>query len=311
METLLKKEKIVEDLKEILETKKIYQDFDLKEYTSFKIGGKALVFVEIENVLDAKSLFNYVRTKNIKHFILGAGTNIVFSSEGFRGIVIKMSINAITLLEENKEKNEIIVKAGAGLKLNRLCEYVSDLGYGDISKIYGIPGSVGGAIKMNAGAYGSEIKDFISSVIFLDENLNTKELKNEDLDLGYRKSIFTNKDYIILYGTFKFTKVDKTKQREEMIETLDKRIKAQPLDFPSAGSVFKRGDGFITSKLIDDLGLKGLRVGDAVVSSKHAGFIINLKNASSEDVKNLIKQIQKEALEKEDKVLETEIIFVD
>lgn len=309
MGTLLKKEKIVEELKEILETKKIYQDFDLKEYTSFKIGGKALIFVEIENILDAKSIFNYVRTKNIKHFILGAGTNIVFSSEGFRGIVIKNSVNAVTLLEENED--EITVKAGAGLKLNRLCEYVSDLGYGDISKIYGIPGSVGGAIKMNAGAYGSEIKDFISSVVFLDENLNTKELKNEDLDLGYRKSIFTNKDYIILYANFKFTKVDKIKQREEMLETLEKRIKAQPLDFPSAGSVFKRGDGFITSKLIDDLGLKGLRVGDAVVSSKHAGFIINLKNASSEDVKNLIKQIQKEALEKKDKVLEPEIIFVD
>lgn len=309
MKVLLKKEEIVNELKEILTTEKIYMDKSLKEYTSFKIGGNAAVFVEIENVLDAKKIFEYVKSKNIKHFILGAGTNVVFSSNGFSGIVIKINIDTITILD--KTEDEIHIKAGAGLRLKKLCEFIADLSYGDVAKIYGIPGSIGGGIIMNAGAYGLEMKDILESVTYIDENFEVKELKKEDLELSYRNSVFTNKENIILYGVFKFKKVDKEKQLEEMEEILGKREKNQPLDFPSAGSVFKRGKGFITSKLIDDLGLKGLKVGDAVVSQKHAGFIINLKNATSDDVKELVKKIKEEVKTRENKYLETEIIFID
>lgn len=305
-------EKIINDLENILETKKIYKDKSLKEYTSFKVGGSAKILVEVESVNDLINVIKYINENNknkenehLKKYIIGAGTNVVFSSEGFDGIVIKISIEDIELISENE------IKAGAGLKLMKLCKYASSYSLGNISQIYGIPGSIGGAIKMNAGAFGLEIKDIISEVIYLDEDLKINRKSVEDLDFSYRHSLFTNNDYIILYGIFKLNKIDKKMQIKEMEEIMEKRISNQPLDFPSAGSVFKRGENFITSKLIDDLGLKGRCVGDAEVSIKHAGFIINKGNATSLDIINLVKIIKQEALEKAGKKLETEIIFVE
>lgn len=305
-------EKIINDLENILETKKIYKDKSLKEYTSFKVGGSAKILVEVESVNDLINVIKYINENNknkenehLKKYIIGAGTNVVFSSEGFDGIVIKISIEDIELISENE------IKVGAGLKLMKLCKYASSHSLGNISQIYGIPGSVGGAIKMNAGAFGLEIKDIISEVIYLDEDLKINRKSVEDLDFSYRHSLFTNNDYIILYGIFKLNKIDKKMQMKEMEEIMEKRISNQPLDFPSAGSVFKRGENFITSKLIDDLGLKGRCVGDAEVSIKHAGFIINKGNATSLDIINLVKIIKQEALEKAGKKLETEIIFVE
>lgn len=305
-------EKIINDLKQILDTRKIYKDRSLKEYTSFRVGGNAKILVDVDSADDIVKLIKYINNYNqnkeneyLKTYIIGAGTNIVFSSEGFDGIVIRISIKDI----ERISKNEI--KVGAGLKLMQFCNYASSYSLGDISKIYGIPGSVGGAIKMNAGAFGLEIKDIISEVIYLDEDLKIKKKAIEDLEFSYRHSLFTNNNYIILYGIFKLDEVDKKIQIKEMEEIMEKRISNQPLDFPSAGSVFKRGENFITSKLIDDLGLKGRRVGDAEVSIKHAGFIINKGNATSSDIINLVNIIKKDALEKAGKKLETEIIFVE
>lgn len=297
--------KINEDLKKILETKKIYENRSLKEYTSFKVGGKAKVLVEIESVSDLINILKYTKEKGIKKYILGAGTNLVFSSDGYDGIIIKIDIKEIEQLENNK------IKAGAGLKLMRLCEYTKEKELGDMSKIYGIPGSIGGCIKMNAGAFGKEMKDYISEVIYLDDNLNIQKISNKDIDFSYRNSFFKDKDYVILYGIFKLKKENKEKLEKSMKEIMQKRIDNQPLEYPSAGSVFKRGDGFITSVIIDKLGLKGKSIGDAEVSKKHAGFIINKGNAKSEDILKLTQEIKKEVKEKEGKIIETEIIFID
>lgn len=313
-------EEIFNDLKEILNLDNIYINHELKKYTSFKIGGKGKIFIEITDVDNLIKIMKYIKENDIKYFILGSGTNIVFPSSGFNGIVIKINIDSIEVLKEKDyEKHniksynseDIYVKAGAGLKLSEMIKTLAEDGIGDLANIYGIPGSVGGAIKMNAGAFGTEIKDILYSAIFLDDNLDICEYGNEKLNLDYRKSIFKDEKHIILYGIFKLKKVNKEKHIEEMQSIMQRRIDKQPLDYPSAGSTFKRGDGFITSMLLDNLGLKGFKVGGAMVSTKHAGFVINYDNATSDDVKNIVEEIKKIVKEKENKNLETEIIFVD
>ena len=303
------KNKLFENLKEIVNSDNIYENHELKDYTSFKIGGKCKVFIEVNDTELLIKLMKYIEENNIKYFILGSGTNIVFPTSGFNGVVIKINIASMEILKEDDEN--IYVKVGAGLKLSEMIKKLSKDGLGDLSNIYGIPGSVGGAIKMNAGAFGTEIKDVLESAVFLDDKLEICEYKTDKLNLGYRSSIFQDEKHIILYGIFKLKKVDKEEYVKKMKEIMQRRIDKQPLDYPSAGSTFKRGDGFITSMLLDELGLKGFKVGGAMVSTKHAGFVINYNNATSDDVKKLVEKIKKIVKEKENKNLETEIIFVD
>lgn len=303
-----------EEVDEIIEeienstSSKVLVDEPMSLHTSFKIGGVADYFVKVNSVVDLKTIIKIAKKHGLETLVIGNGTNLLVKDGGFRGIVIKIDFNSIS--HKKQEDGTYLVTAYSGDTVNEFCKYVSEQGLGDISKIYGIPGTIGGGIRMNAGAYGLEMKDIVYSTTFLDSEGEVQEINNEEHNFGYRTSIFKFNNGIILSTTFKLEKVDKEQQLKNMAETMQKRITNQPLDYPNAGSIFKRGADFIVSKMIDECGLKGLSSGGAEVSTKHAGFIINKDNATAQDVLNLVEKVKKEVKKQEGKNIELEIIVV-
>ncbi len=297
------KEKIEQEFYNRLKTNE-----KMQKYTSFKIGGPAEYFIEINDEQELVKILQICREEKINYYIIGNGTNILVKDNGIKGLVIKNNIKYIN--EEKIDSDESIFEVGSGVLLGEFCKNVAELGYGYIDKLYGIPGSIGGAIKMNAGAYGLEMKDIVYSTKYLDENLNICEINNEKQNFEYRHSIFSDNQYIILSTKIKLKKINKDEQLENMKNIMNQRITNQPLNYPSAGSTFKRGTDYITSKLLDELGLKGLTEGGAQLSEKHAGFVINKNNAKAEDVIKLIKKITSIVKEKANKDIELEIIII-
>lgn len=275
----------------------------MSKHTSFKVGGLADYFINIRNVNDLKYVLNVSKEFNINTFVIGNGTNVLVKDKGFRGAIIKLLMNNIKF-----EDDKIVAEAGSSLIA--LSRKASELGYTGYEGLSGIPGTVGGAVRMNAGAFGNEIKDVLIQTRYLDENLEEHIITNEEHDFKYRNSIFSNNGYIILESSFKTEKGNIEEIEEKIKENTLKRTTSQPLDKPSAGSTFKRGDGFITAKLIDDAGLKGYKIGGAEISKKHAGFIINNDNAKAEDIIKLIKYTKDVIKEKFDKDIQTEIIII-
>lgn len=275
----------------------------MSNHTSFKIGGAAKLFIEVKNNNALKTLLKFIYKEDIKFKIIGNGSNILVSDAGLNFVVIKLSgeFNDIEL----KNSNEII--ANSAVKLSTLCKFAMENSLSGLEFTYGIPGSVGGAVFMNAGAYGGEIKDVLSYCCFIDEHLNEIKFENNQLEFGYRKSIFSKNNRIITKACFKLQPGIKENINKKMQEILQKRKDKQPLEFPSAGSVFKRPEGNFAGTLIDKSGLKGKTIGGAQISQKHAGFIINKGNATCSDVLNLIKFTQKTVLEKHNIQLECEI----
>ena len=274
----------------------------MKDHTSFKVGGKVDIYFEPENTTELAHFITYLRRKDVPYYIIGNGTNLLVSDEGIRGAVVKIG-NKMSSVEVTDEM--IIAESGALLSaLSKLAleSSLSGLEFGN-----GIPGSVGGAITMNAGAYGCEIKDVFEKAEVLDESLNLKILNNKEMEFAYRKSILAKKEYIVLKSYFKLTRDSKSKIRKLMDELTKKRQSKQPIDLPSAGSIFKRPEGYYAAKLIEDAGLKGLALGDAQVSDKHSGFIVNKGNAAAKDIYNLIKHVQRTVYERYGVTLETEI----
>lgn len=276
----------------------------MKKHTSFKTGGSCEYFLVPENADELVSVVELCKKENIPAFILGNGSNLLVTDDFHKGVYISMlKINGIT------EKNGIIT-AEAGARLSGLCAFVSSLSLTGLEELSGIPGTVGGAVYMNAGAYGGEIKDTLVKVVYLDKNLNICELSGEECGFGYRKSIFSDNGGIILSASFKLQKGEKTKIKEKTAELLKKRSEKQPLEYPSAGSTFKRPEGYFAGKLIEDCGLRGFSIGGASVSEKHCGFIINKENASSADILSLIAHIQKTVYEKFGVLLEPEVRII-
>ena len=276
-------------------------DEPMKKHTSFKIGGNADFFVRAKDEEEVRFILETCKKNDIPLTIVGNGSNLLISDEGIRGIVLKINIDKV-LIENDT------VTVGAGVPLAKLAFQLLNESLSGFEFASGIPGTIGGAIRMNAGAYGSEFKDIVIETKCMNYDGKIVILNNEQQKFEYRKSIFKDEKYIILETKLQLTRVeDNSVIKEKMDEFKKSRMEKQPIEFPSAGSTFKRGTDFITAKLIDECGLKGYSVGGAKVSEKHAGFVINTGNATYKDVLELISIIKYEVLKKFGKEIELEI----
>lgn len=277
----------------------------LSAYTSFRIGGPAELMLFPENAQMLRALLAFCGQVQTVPFILGKGTNLLIADSGMPGVTICTErMQSCSLLSETE------ITCDAGLSLSKLCLFAQQNGLSGLEFAYGIPGSVGGAIYMNAGAYGGEIKDVLSCVASADRQGRQHVHTRDDLELGYRKSVFQRIEEIVLSGIFQLKKDDPNAIRARMDDILQRRKDKQPLNYPSAGSTFKRPEGHFAGALIEQCGLKGLRIGDAQVSEKHAGFIINCGGASAQDVLALIGTVRETVLTQTGVLLEPEICVV-
>ena len=280
----------------------------MSKHTSFKTGGNAEFYILVDNENQIKSLLDYSKQNNIDLYIIGNGSNLLVSDKGIKGIVAKISFEGLSITEN---EDNIIVEAGAGVKVMVLAQILKKKGITGFEELSGFPGTIGGANYMNAGAYGKEMKDVIIETKTLNkETGNIENLRNEEQEFTYRGSIFKNKKYIILQTKLRLKKGNTEEIEKKMNEYLMQRKEKQPLEYPSAGSTFKRGDGFITAKLIDECGLKGYQIGGAQISEKHAGFIINKDNATTKDILDLIEYTKKKVFEKFGVQIEEEIEII-
>ena len=296
---------IIKDI-EKMKIGKIEKNVSLKKYTTYKAGGIASIIVTPKDELKLIELLKYLKQNNIKYKILGNGSNLIFSDKLFSDVLIKLSFI------DNCTINDTIIKAGAGCSLISVAMKASRMGLTGMEFATGIPGTIGGAIYMNAGAYKSDMGYIVSEVRALNDNLEIVTLYNKDLNFKYRSSFFQNhKNYICLEATMVLKKGDKNLIKQLIEDRKQKRIMTQPLNFPSAGSVFRNPDNDYAWRLIDVCGLKGYRIGDAEVSVKHANFIINKGNATGKDIHDLILFV-KETVKKETGVdLKVEQEFVN
>ena len=289
------------ELEDILGKENVKYNEPMKMHTSFKVGGNADRFL----IIDSKEKLTKVLNLDLKNiYIIGNGTNILVRDKGIRGTVIKY-------VAKNYEINDNIIKVEAGMPNALLSKPILENSIEGLEFAFGIPGTIGGAIVMNAGAFGREMKDVVVSTTYID--LDTKKIEtinNLEHEFRYRESIFSKKHAVILETMLKLEKGNREEIKKKIEEYREKRINTQPLDVPSAGSTFKRGEGYITAKLIDESGLKGFTIGGAKVSEKHAGFIVNAKNAKAEDIINLIEYVKQKVYEKFGKHIEEEIKII-
>lgn len=278
----------------------------LKEHTTFRIGGPADFYLIPESAEQVQEAVAFAGEKGLPYYVIGKGSNILFGDKGFRGVVIEIGKGMAAI----ENKGDGIVVAGAGISMSAMAVKLAEWNLTGFEFAGGIPGTLGGGIAMNAGAYGGEIKDCIQSAVVLtrEGKIITKSL--EELELGYRSSSILRDEQIVLQGTFQFAAGEKEKIQNEMRELNARRRDKQPLEFPSAGSTFKRPEGYFAGKLIQDAGLAGYRVGDAMVSDKHCGFVVNCGNATAAEVKQLIEQVQKKIQTEFDVLLEPEVRLV-
>ena len=280
------------------------KDEMMSTHTSFKIGGKADYFVECDNFDCLKAVLKAIKDCGLDYFILGKGSNLLVSDKGIRGVVV--SLGRLDKIEVNGES----VTAYAGVTLAKLCMAALENSLTGLEFAYGIPGSVGGALYMNAGAYGGEMSQVVTCATVLDKNGDIKEIPLKCMELGYRTSVFKTNGDIILSVKFSLKKGDKAEIKDKMDDFMSRRKDKQPLEYGSAGSTFKRPEGYFAGALIEKNGFKGVSVGGAMVSQKHAGFVINYDNATASDVLALMERIKATVLDKDGVLLEPEVIFV-
>jgi len=284
---------------------KILKAEPLKNHTYFKIGGEADLFVEPDNVDELKIIFNLIRKYKVNYYIIGNGTNLLFSDGGFKGLILKIGdkFNYI-------KKQDNTIKVGAGTLLSVLAKYLANEGLKGFEFASGIPGYMGGAVFMNAGAYGGEMKDVVKKVLCIDSNGKMFDFTNEEMGFSYRHSKITDTDLVVLEVEIELEYGDKQEILEKIRNLNEKRISKQPLNLPSAGSTFKRPKDGYASKLIEDAGLKGLIYKGAMVSDKHSGFLVNFDNACCEDVLELMRIVISSVYDKYGIMLEPEIRIV-
>ena len=280
------------------------RDFVLAPLTTMEIGGKCGLFIEPNSEACLCETLKACRAGNVPLFILGKGSNILVNH--YSGAVIKVGANLGGFAFDGER-----VTAGAGASLASLCMAAANEGLSGMECLYGIPGSVGGALYMNAGAYGSEMADVVISARCVDKDGSVIEIPLSEMALGYRKSVFSENRMVILSATLKLKRGNITEIKAKMSEIIGRRREKQPLEFPSCGSTFKRPDGYFAAALIEECGLKGFRIGGAQVSEKHSGFVINRGGATFEDVMAVVEHIKKTVLEQKGVELECEIISVE
>lgn len=304
---LLDIQKLINNSNLNIDKERIYFNEPMKKHTTFKIGGPAECLIKIENTKELAEILGLSNTNKVKVTVIGNGSNLLVLDSGIKGITLVIKLENYQIIENN---SKVQVIAEAGCKLGKLSQIFLQNGISGFEELSGIPGTIGGAIKMNAGAYGKEMKDIVKEVTAIDYNGNEKVFQKEDLKLGYRTSIFKEEKYIITKVKMNLIKGNKEEIKIKMMEFLNSRKEKQPLEYPSAGSTFKRGKDFLTAKLIDEAGLKGYSIGDAMVSTKHSGFIINKGNATAEDVIKLVDYIKKEIFNKFQKNIELEVEII-
>ncbi len=307
-----KRTEVLERLSKVLSLKNIYTDESLSCHTSFKIGGPCDFFVIAEDESELIDTINICNELDVRYLLLGNGTNVLISDKGFSGVVIKLmgKFSEITT-EEKINDGEALITAGAGVPLSRLSMHALKKGFSGLEFAGGIPGSVGGAVYMNAGAYGHSISDVIKCVVAIDADGKIKEYTCEEAKFSYRKSIFAENNEIILFASALVKVYPRIPIRVVMERYRTERAEKQPLELPSAGSFFKRPEGNFAGKLIEEAGLKGYRVGDAGISEKHAGFIVNYGKATSDDVMRVMQYVIDTVYDKFKVKLEPEVKIIN
>lgn len=352
--------RISQKLTKEIPSNQVYCNEPMHKHTSFKVGGNADIFVKVKNLKQLKYTIEVAKDNDLNITIMGNGSNLLVRDNGIRGIVIKIDLENIEIKQDDtksinndvdqtndtrentyknknlKENNNVSVVVGAGVKLAMLSQVLLQEGITGFEFASGIPGTIGGAVRMNAGAYGSEMKDIVVKTWCLDieklegdinqkenqedsdsiintlENLKQNDilvLDNEEQEFKYRNSIFSRKKYVILQTELKLKYGNKEEIQNKMNELRQQRLDKQPV-LPSAGSTFKRGEDFITAKLIDECGLKGYKIGGAKVSEKHAGFVVNDGDATAKDIIDLIEHIKQTVYEKTGKKIELEVEII-
>ena len=282
------------------------KNVSLAEHSTIKVGGYAdyVAYPKTESALCA--LVDYLNEEKIKYSVVGNGSNLIFDDEGYRGVVVITN----QLKKIRKVRNTLY--AECGVSLTALAVYAQKHGLSGLEFAYGIPGTIGGAVYMNAGAYGGEIKDVLQKSAYFDPSISKRcELYNAGHRFGYRESVYETNNNVILSAVFELKQRDPNEIKAEMDGYMAARKEKQPLDYPSAGSTFKRCEGHYTAQMIDRAGLKGFSVGGAQVSEKHAGFVINKGNATSKDIKDLISIIKQRVKEKFDVDIQEEVKYID
>ena len=294
-------------LQEIVKRNNILKNEPMSKHTSLKIGGIADYFIKVKSVDELKKLLEFVTENNIPTTIVGNGTNLLVRDGGIRGIVIKLELNDFKI---KKTAKDVLITVGSGMTLAALSAIAVKEDVAGLEFLSGIPGTIGGAIRMNAGAYGSEIKDVVVKTRYMTYDGKIKTLDLEEHEFEYRNSVFSKMDVIIIDTTIKTKKGTKAEIEAKINEFAASRKASQPLEYPNAGSTFKRKEGVITAKLIDECGLKGFCIGDAEVSTKHAGFIVNKGKATAKDVLTVVEHVKKEIKNKFGLDLDLEILVI-
>ena len=297
----------VNEIQKFIPKENIYINEPMNKHTSFKIGGPAECFIKIKTIEQLRNILEYEKKDNIPLTVIGNGSNLLVSDDGIKGIVFKIEIEKI---DEHIQNDEILITVGSGIKLGAIAQKCLKEEIAGFEFASGIPGTIGGAIRMNAGAHGSEMKDIVKTVTYMTRDGEVHTITNEQAKFEYRKSLFAEKDYIILEVEMQLKKGNAEEIKEKMTEYATYRKEKQPIEYPSAGSTFKRGTDFVTAKLIDECGLKGYQIGGAQISEKHAGFIINKNNATAQDVIKLMEYTKEQVYKKFGKKIEQEIEII-
>ena len=292
-------------LENLIPAERIKYNEPMKDHTTFRIGGPADILVVPGSMSEIVQIMEWTRERSLPYLVIGEGSNLLVRDGGFRGLVIKLGDSY-----NNVEFNGIEVKAQAGIKVSRLAAMAADQGLGGLEFAEGIPGSLGGAVYMNAGAYGGEFSQVVKEAAVLNDAGEILSMGKSDLEFGYRSSSIQRYRHTVLEVKLRLHPQESHLVKERMQELSRQRKERQPLEYPSAGSTFKRPPGRFVGPMIDELGLKGFRVGDAEVSTKHAGFIVNRGQATARDVLTLVSLVQQRVKEKFGIDLKTEFLIV-
>lgn len=298
-------ETVVKALEQFLPAENIYYKEPMKKHTTFRIGGEADLFLRMENTDQLKEVQKYLQKLGIPYYVLGNGSNLLVSDAGYSGVIIEIADKMNTIRVEG---NSIIAQAGA--LMSKIAHVAYEHGLTGFEFAAGIPGTIGGGVVMNAGAYGGELKNVVTAVEVLDQNGEILCLDNQTMEFGYRTSILKKHPFIVTGVRVELQEGCKEDIKATMDDLAARRREKQPLEYPSAGSTFKRPEGYFAGKLIMDAGLRGYQVGGAQVSEKHCGFVINKGEATAADVKQLIRDVQKEVQNQFGVELEPEVIFL-
>ena len=293
-------------LEEILSQDSIKYNEPMKKHTTMRVGGPCDCMVEPSSIEEIQKILEYARKNNIKYYVIGNGSNLLVKDEGVHALIIKIS-NKFSTVEVNGEH----VKAYSGCSVPKLSQIAKENSLSGLEFACGIPGSVGGGIRMNAGAYGSEMVNVVEKVGFLDEDGKLNEIDGKDAHFTYRHSMFVeNPKYIVVYAIYKLQNGNKDEISKIMEENMNSRKQKQPIEYPNFGSVFKRPEGYFVGKLVDDCGLKGYKIGGAQVSTKHSGFMVNIEDATCKDVLDLIEYVKEKVYEKFNVKLQEEVVIL-